>query len=96
MKPEKEIQKEIKTLEKMKPKVRQFSMFGDDHHKSIDAQIKVLKEKLDEEDVSDRFEFAPNNVRENAEIACAWLHEIEDWIEVPKSLSEEWESLIIK
>ena len=41
-----QIEKEIKELTEIKPKVRHFSMFGDDNHKCIEVQIEVLKNNL--------------------------------------------------
>ena len=43
MRSEKAIRAEIEKLEAMKPKVRRYSAFGDDHHAVIDAQVKVLE-----------------------------------------------------
>ena len=42
----KEIAAEIAKLKKMKPDVRKTSMFGDNHHDAIDAQVDVLERKL--------------------------------------------------
>jgi len=42
---------EAKKLREMKPKVRQFSFFNDDNWAQIDAQIKVLEDDMDEDDI---------------------------------------------
>lgn len=95
---EKQIKAEIEKLKKMKPNVRPYSMFGDDHHRAIEAEIVVLEERLTEpDDVRDRFEFAPENVRDHAEIAAQWLQgEYEGFDEKDKCPSDSWKSLLIK
>ncbi len=69
-----EIQKEIETLREMKPKVRQFSAFSDDHHAAIDAQIEVLEEDLDDDDVYERFEEDAQNILDEAIHALEWMN----------------------
>ena len=96
---DKEIQKEIETLKKMKPTVRMTSIFGDNHHHAIDAQIRVLEKQMTEYDIddavspdSDDFNFACDNVRNAMYEAARWLEgESENGC-----LSDEWESLVIK
>jgi hypothetical protein len=69
-----EIKTEIDTLKKMKPKVRQFSMFGDDHHAAIDAQIMVLQGDMDEDTICDRWDGEElSNLRDSALEARQWL-----------------------
>jgi len=51
----KQIEAEIKKLSEMKPNVKRTSIFGDNHHDAIDAQIEVLKNRLTEDEVYDRF-----------------------------------------
>ncbi len=68
-----EIKKEAETLREMKPRVRQFSAFGDDHHAAIDAQIEVLEMGLNDDDVYDRFEDEGQNVLDEALHAYEWL-----------------------
>ena len=45
----------------MKPRVRHFSGFGDDHHAAIDLQILVLEERMDEHQIGDEFEDTDDN-----------------------------------
>lgn len=52
---EKQIEAEIKKLTQIKSNVRKTSVFGDNHHDAIDAQIEVLRDRLTEDDVYDRF-----------------------------------------
>lgn len=77
MKPptQKQITAEIAKLTKMKPKVRRRSGFGDDHHAAIDAQIYVLTERSDLDDIYDAWaeEDHASNVQEAAVEACHWM-----------------------
>lgn len=47
---------EIDKLKKMQPKVRAFSFFGDNNRQSIAAQVKVLEERLNEDEIYDHQE----------------------------------------
>ena len=94
-----QIEKEIKELTEIKPKVRRFSMFGDDNHKCIEAQIEVLINDLSDDQIEDRWggdvcdESAPAlSLYDNATEARAWLNgESEE-----ESLAEDWRPLIEK
>ena len=44
----------IKKLQEQKSTVPKHSFFGDDNHRAIDYQIKVIKEELSEDDIYDR------------------------------------------
>ena len=55
-KTEKEIKKEIKALKAIRPKVRPFSAFGDDNLAQLDAQVVVLEEDLDNNEIYDRYD----------------------------------------
>lgn len=76
---EKEIQKEIKVLTEMKPKVRRWTYFGDDNWAAIEAQIDVLTRNLSEDDVCDEYdeeneeEGKTEYSKESALHACQWL-----------------------
>lgn len=50
-----QIEEEIKKLTKMKPNVKRTSIFGDNHHDAIDAQIDVLKNRWTEDNVYDNY-----------------------------------------
>jgi hypothetical protein len=56
MKTAKQVEKEIAMLVEMKPRVLRRSGFGEDHHEAIDAQIKVLKERMSEDRIYDIFQ----------------------------------------
>ena len=90
MRNKKEIDIEIQKLEKMKPRVRQFTVFGDDNHKAIDAQIKVLRHGKTEREVYEEYEdVASEAVLESAAFAAKWAEGKED--EAP---SKDWAPLI--
>lgn len=57
-----------KALAKLKPKVLRSSAFGDDHHAAIDMQIRVLDERMTEDEVYDAqsVEDLPDNVADAA------------------------------
>ena len=51
MKTKDEIKSEIAKLREIKPKVIRKSRFGDDNWKALEAQIRVLEEGLNEEQI---------------------------------------------
>lgn len=73
-----QIRTEIATLFELKPNVRQYSGFGDDHHAAIEAQVSVLEQSMTTDDVYDSFgdeaadDFA-QNVLDEALRAADWL-----------------------
>ncbi len=76
----KEVEKEVAKLREMKPTVLRTSSFGDNHHDAIDAQIEVLKESLDNDDIYDRWgssededEDRPHNILDAALDAMGWM-----------------------
>lgn len=97
-----EITAEISRLEEIRPVVRPYSMFGDDHKEAIDAQIEVLKDDISEDDIYERSHNGdeddetnedkwPENVKDSALEARRWLDGDEK--EPP---SKGWEPLIKK
>lgn len=46
-----EINAEIAKLQEMRPRVRQFSAFGDDNRAAIDAQVAVLQRRMSEANI---------------------------------------------
>lgn len=84
-----EIDAEIEKLKEMKPKVRQFGVFGNDNHAAIEAQIKVLARRLSEDEAEDKYVEAPDASRDSAVEAARWIGgEAEDG-----SPSEGWAPL---
>jgi hypothetical protein len=87
-----QIKKEADKLKEMKPKIKQFSFFGDDNHEQIEAQIRVLREALDEDEIEDLWSADDNyNVNEAARNAYDWMNGTNSDI---KSLVDDWSSLI--
>lgn len=87
---ESEIEQEVAALEKMKPNILRESKFGEDHHAAIEAQLEVLRERMDEDDVDENYGDAEDNIRSAAQDAANWLtgdHESEH-------LTSDWESLL--
>lgn len=80
MKTKEQIQKEIEALKTVRPNVRLTSMFGDDNLGSVDAQIIVLDEYLDEDDIAERFDHAGSSeyILEAAICARQWMDDEED------------------
>lgn len=94
MRTKKEIDAEIKKLKEMKPRVRHFNAFGDDHHAAIYAQLEVLKGEVDEDEFEDKVDSDDwtESDRENAQRAFDWMEEYSDG----PSPSEEWSELIVE
>jgi len=90
---DREIQAEAARLVKMKPDVGRFSYFGDDHHTSMDAQVSVLNEGLDENGVYDRYAGGPYYLLRGALEACRWMRGESDEDGPP---SESWKTLLRK
>ena len=69
-----EVKAEIKRLQEMKPFVRKTTHFGDDNHERIDAQIRVLEEAMDEDDIWNEWpeEEEHQDIRSQAEYALRW------------------------
>lgn len=88
MRTKEQIEQEVKKLEEIKPKVRQFSVFGDDNHAAIEVQIAVLKGELNENGIFNKYE-DNDHLRDNGLEALAWMQE-ESEVE---SLAEEWATL---
>ena len=82
------IQQQIEELLALKPRVRQFTLFHDDNHEAIDAQIEVLQDNLDIDSIYDKFE--SEAVQSSAIEAREWL----DGVYEGESLVAEWEPLV--
>lgn len=54
-KTEAQIDAEITALEAIKPSVRKMTFFNDDNHAAIDAQIRVLRERMDSRALHEAF-----------------------------------------
>ncbi len=83
-----EITREIEILREQVKTVRKFSSFGGDNRKDIEAQIKVLEEEYDDDDIDDFIEDAQHDA---ARDALNWREGDEDL-----SCSESWAPLCRK
>lgn len=90
MKTQEQITEEIKALRTVRPNVRPTSMFGDDNLGSVDAQIEVLENNWDDDDIYDNFDRCAiqEYILESALAALQWINGDED----PdcKGLACEW------
>ena len=80
MKTQEQITKEVEALKAVRPNVRPSTFFGDDNLAALDAQIRVLEEDLDEDDVWDEWpeEEQDQHVRDSARQAVDWINDEED------------------
>ena len=80
MKTKEQIEKEIKALKTVQLNVRPTSMFGDDNLGGVIAQIEVLNEYLDDDDIYERYDHAGSSeyVLEAAQLARQWMDDEED------------------
>lgn len=90
MRTEAERKEQAEALLAMKPKVLARSVFGDDHHAAIDAQVAVLREDLENNAIYDRYERGAENVLQSAIEARQWIDEESE----SDTLTEEWKSLV--
>lgn len=80
-----ELRQEIEKLRGQVKTVRARSAFGDDNRAAVEAQIKVLENEYDDDDIED---FIGDDQQEAARDALAWLEGDEDM-----SPSESWAPL---
>ena len=80
MKLQKEIDEQIKRLNEVRPKVRPYSIFGTDNLAQLDAQIKVLEEDMDRDEIWDEWprEEEDFDTRSAAYTARDWIDYEED------------------
>ena len=80
MKTKEQITKEIKALKTVRPNVHPTSMFGDDNLGSVDAQIAVLENDMDNDDIYDRYDRTSSSeyILESALAARQWIDDEED------------------
>lgn len=70
----------VEALRKMKNKAPEYTMFGDNNHEGIDAQIAVIEEEQDEDAVYDRYpdDEEDQHTRDMALDAVNWLNGSQD------------------
>jgi hypothetical protein len=80
MKTKEQITKEIEALKTVRPNVRPTSIFGDDNLGSVDAQIDVLKNNMDNDDIFDKYDRTSSSeyILESALAARGWIDDEED------------------
>ena len=90
MKTKKQIVEEIKALKTVRPNVRSTTMFGDDNLAALDAQIDVLENYLDEDEIYDKYDCTQYSeyILDGAICARQWIDDEEDLDD--NSLAESW------
>lgn len=95
MRTPKEIKTEIEKLRALKPRIRRFSSFGDDHWANLEAQIDVLENKTDLK--------SPEDLDGGIELSSSRYYAIQeaiDWLAGDKEQladdPENWLSLVKK
>ncbi|KKN26364.1 hypothetical protein LCGC14_0875490 [marine sediment metagenome] len=90
MKTKEQITKEIEALKTIRPNVRPTTFFGDNNLAALDAQIQVLEEYMDEDEIWDEWpeEERDEYVRSSALHAFDWTNDDEDPDD--GSLAEDW------
>ena len=80
MKTEEQIQKEIEALKAVRSNVRPTSTFGDDNLSSVDAQIDVLENVMDNDEIYDKYDRVSSSeyILEAALAAQQWINDEED------------------
>jgi hypothetical protein len=88
-----DITSEIALLTQMKPNVRESSIFGDNHHDAIDAQIEILAGRTRKSDINDLRdnEDWTDHVADSAQEAADWMMGY-----TKDKPSDEWKELLVK
>ena len=88
MKTSEEIKKEIGALKAVRPKVKPYSIFGDDNLAAFDAQIDVLENNMDDGNICDKYDRTRYSeyILEGALEADNWR----DGNSESDSLAEDW------
>lgn len=88
LKSKEEIEKQIELLKAVRPNVLPKSIFGDDNLAALDAQVRVLQKRMDEDSIWDEFQ---NDDDENRIVHCAL--EAYNWMfneGMVDDLAEDW------
>lgn len=89
MKTQKQIDAEIETLKSQKPRVPNFTAFGDDNWAAIDVQIEVLEKEMDQDAIDAKWPMDGEYHFYTAGCeAMDWRDEDED------APSKNWKSLV--
>lgn len=81
-----EVETEIEALKGQLDRVRRLSVFGEDNRRKIQAQIEVLENDYDDDDIED---FIDDDYQDDANDARRWL----DGDSSDGTLSASWEPL---
>jgi hypothetical protein len=81
------INAQIAALEEIKPRVRHYSSFGDNHHYAIEAQVRVLTDRMRPDRALGFFAGCPDNVQDAVSDVVDWLEgeapaPVESWKEL--------------
>jgi hypothetical protein len=86
----------VEVLTKIKPTVRHFTAFGEDHHAAIEAQCDVIERLMSDDAIFTKYspdeawgQSRPQNVMDAALDARRWLdgqevHLLDDWKELAR------------
>lgn len=87
-KTQEEIDKQVKKLKAIRPKIKPYSFFGDSNLDKLDAQVKVLEEDMDSDEVWDEWpeEESDMEIRMSADDAVSWR----DGESEVNDLAEDW------
>jgi len=98
MKTASEIRDEVKALTEIKPKVRRYTVFGDDNWAAIDRQIEALVDEWTDNDVRDLRDDLTEHEFQSAREAIDWANgdydEYEEDGEIVDRPSLSWKSLV--
>ncbi len=77
MKTQEQVDEQIRLLKEARPKIVPQSMFGTDNLELLDAQIRVLEEGMDTDDIWDRWDRDEEDmdIRSSADEALMWLED---------------------
>ena len=77
MKTQEQITKEIEALKTVRPNVRPYSMFNDDNLAAVDAQIQVLENDMDDNEIYDRYDHVSSSeyILDAALTARQWVND---------------------
>ena len=99
MKTASEIRDEVKALTEIKPKVRRYTVFGDDNWAAIDRQIEALVDEWTDNDVRDLQDDLTEHEFQSAREAIAWVYDVYEEYEKDGEIvdrpSLSWKSLVM-
>ena len=98
MKTASEIRDEVKALTEIKPKVRRYTVFGDDNRAAIGRQIEALVDEWTDNDVRDLQDDLTEYEFQSAREAIAWVYDVYEEYEKDGEIvdrpSLSWKSLV--